>query len=286
MTLDELESAGVAELSEKLNAELFPGPPDEERDAYDAIRAMNWSTLKHMWTSPKECQFRMTTATDSEAFTFGRAGHMCVLEPERFERSFGVYDGTFDKRHKAFQAWFAEHPGLTPLKPAHMDSVRRIRDAVYAHSDAAELLRGGRREEAIQWQDEATGIACKARLDYARPDMVVELKSTKDTERRWFTNDAAKFLYHGQLAWYFDGARASRATSADSALPPIIAVEKDPPHDVAVVTPGAETIAVGRDLYRHLLTKFVECTAADWWPGKAPTPWQLDLPPWAPGMDL
>lgn len=280
-------SATVVELSGRLNEQLFVEPPPEPKDPYVAIAAMNWSTLKHMYTSPKECQHRMATPSrDTAHFVFGRAAHMAVLEPEKFDSCFGVYDGVHDKRHKAFQAWFAENPGKKPLKQQQMDLARAVADAVFSHPEARALIGGGRREEIIRWEDEETGMACKARMDYVRPDMILELKSTKDIEQQWFTRDAAKYLYHGQVAFYHDGATRARAISASAKLPPIIAVEKEPPHDTAVIWVPPDTIEIGRGLYRHLLNKYLECTAADWWPGKAPTAWYLDLPPWAPGMEL
>ena len=57
-------------------------------------------------------------------------------------------------------------------------------------------------------------------LDAVAPDRVVDLKTTRDMSK--FPRDAANLLYHGQMAWYLDGAiaasalRRSRAAAASA----------------------------------------------------------------------
>ena len=160
-----------------------------------------------------------------------------------------------------------------------MDQALGIRDAVHRNRDAHRLLTGGRSEETITWMD-PSGIQCKARLDYVRPDGVVELKSTRDIGEREFIKQACQLLYHGQGAFYHDGAAESRAT-VPIEYPYIIAVEKEPPHDCGVYQLTPEWMEAGRGLYQHLLQQYSDCLAADWWPGKVPSIARPGLPSWA-----
>lgn len=49
-------------------------------------------------------------------------------------------------------------------------------------SDAAELLTGGDSEVSIFWEDEATGIQCKGRLDKLKPNHIMDPKSFSNSQ--------------------------------------------------------------------------------------------------------
>jgi exodeoxyribonuclease VIII len=252
-----------------------------DRDDYDAIEAMNWSSLKLLHTSPLYYRHRLAEPQpEKRHFVQGTADHCAVLEPEFLEQRFGVYDGTHDKRHNAYKEWVAEHTGLKPLKQKEMDQALGIREAVHRNRDAHRLLTGGRAEETITWLD-PSGIKCKARLDYVRPNAVVELKSTRDIGQREFVKQACQLLYHGQAAWYHYGAIEARAIITESEYPYVIAVEKEPPYDCGVYHLTPEWIEAGAELVRSLLKKYSDCMAADWWPGKVPAIAYPGLPSWA-----
>lgn len=271
----------VTDLSSKLAAEL-DRPEPEPPDHYTAIAAMNWSSLKLMADSPLEFHYhRDVPRADTPHFALGRACHCLILEPDEFAGRFGVYDAAFDKRHKAFQEWLAENPGKTPLKQKAWDDAHYAAEAVRKHPEASAVLRGGRYEETITWTDEATGVACKARLDYVCPTGLRELKTTTDIREEAFSKDATNMLYYGQLAWYDNGARASRAIGADAELPLVIAIEKTAPYDVGVYEVPLGTMDLGRSLCSSLLRSYTQCLDADWWPGKMPGRGQLTLKPWA-----
>ena len=63
------------------------------REEYEAIDAVNWSTLKVLGKSPAHYLQRMAgeESEDTEARQRGRVLHMAVFEPERFARSVVVY---------------------------------------------------------------------------------------------------------------------------------------------------------------------------------------------------
>jgi hypothetical protein len=123
-------------------------------------------------------------------------------------------------------------------------------------------------------------------LDCITPQRVIDLKTTKDPLPRLFARDAARYLYHGQIAWYHDGAIASGALASHAAGPPmIVAVQTVEPYDVAVYFVSEATLEAGRALVRRLIDRLAACQAADIWPGVAPEPVWLELPRWADERD-
>jgi hypothetical protein len=251
---------------------------DEPR-GYSLIKAVNFSSLKYLAVSPKLYRYRLTHPEPQKpAFTFGGAFHTLVLEPERFDERYAVYDGR--RIGKEWDAWRAEHEGVEALKPDELVAVHAMADAVRSHRVARKLLIGGRREEIVVWTDEPTGLACKGRLDMLRPDFLIDLKSAHDPtpdafQRAAFNNGAIT-----QVAFYQDGAVAARLL--DGRINPyVIAVEKDPPYDVAVYQLDDEALAVGRSIYRRLMDRLLQCIEADHWPGCAPDVQTLSAPRWA-----
>jgi hypothetical protein len=162
----------------------------------------------------------------------------------------------------------------------------RLADAVRSHPAAARLIEVGRREEIIEWVDEETGIKCKARVDFISPFYVLDLKSTRHTTIRAINADFARYLYHGQLAFYHDGAITARRIPREMPEGPYtIAVQTVEPHDVVPGRLMREDLEKGRALYRSLLRRYAACQAAEYWPGLAADVIDLDLPAWAPGGD-
>ena len=255
---------------------------DAARDTYDQLQALNWSSLKALNRSPLHFRWlRDHPEPDKPAYALGRAAHCAILEPAEFSSRYAVYSGRRDARTRAYQEWQAKHPGVTALRESDYDAVMAMAEAVRNHRVASRHLQGGRAEETITWTDPRSKLLCKGRLDYVRPDGLVDLKTTsKIAPDRWL-RDCATYLYHGQVAWYHNGATLAGAISRDADLPVIIAVETSAPYDVAVYRMTHEAMSTGLDLVRALLDRYVACTAADLWPGVAPEEIPLELPSWA-----
>lgn len=253
---------------------------------YTKIPGLNWSSLKHLVESPRLFQLRLTEPeADSAVFLFGRALHCQVLEPERFGSAYAPMPAFGDLRFKenkeAKAKWEADkRPGVEYLSAAEWEAIGQMHSALLAHRVARELLTGVRFEELVTWTDKATGLLCKSRQDCIGPRRIVDLKSARRVGRRYL-GDAADYLYHGQLAFYHDGAIASGALPPDADRPVLIAALKEAPWDVQCLQMTEATLEAGRALYRSCLRRFQECEAADVWPGVAPDLQDWDLPAWA-----
>jgi hypothetical protein len=248
---------------------------------YADIKAVNWSSLKHMAVSPLLYRYRLEHPESRKpAFTFGGAVHTLVLEPEYFDARYAECDVVRNAKHEKFKAWMEEHAGAEAMTPHEMKCIRAMATAVLDDRTAGPLVRGGRREEVVTWTDEVTGLACKGRLDYIRPECFLELKTARDCEPRKFERAAFEYGYVAQTAFYHDGGIAARLIDGRE-LPIVVAVGKTAPHHVVTFRLKQETLEAGRAQYRKLLQRLVECTEAKVWPGIAPGMQELGLPPWA-----
>ena len=267
------------------------------------IARLNWSSLKHLAISPRMLQWRLThPLADTPALALGRAIHCLILEPQEFDARWTVA-GPCGAAKKSGEVcgnqgslyscgvWYCKvknhaptsagdlPDGIESITGEQRETAKICAEQIKAHRVASETLRGGRPEEALEWQTETT--ACKGRLDFLRPDYVADLKTTCETTPREFTGQAARMQYHGQLAWYHDGAIAAGRLPADAKLPRIVTVETVEPYDVAVYQFTPEALDAGRSVYRTLLARYLECVACDYWPGHSPDLRTLDLPHWA-----
>ena len=252
---------------------------------YDEIKAISWSSLRHMATSPLLYKWRLDhPREDTATLIVGSAIHCAILEPDKFSARYAVY--AEGRRGKAWDEWQAEHHGVASLKPAELERINATAKAVRGHKVASRILSACRKEEPLTWVDPVTGLACKGRVDAISPVYVADLKSARDVDPHRFTRHAAAMLYFGQLAWYGDGAIVAGRIPRDAALPYIVAAQSDEPYDVAVYQLSPEAMIAGRTLYCRLLQRLLQCTEANWWPGVAPDLEYLSLPPWAEGQSI
>jgi hypothetical protein len=255
------------------------------RAAYEAIDAWNFSRIKHLRESPLRFHHRKDHhEDDSDALRLGRATHTAVFEPDRFPLEYIVWTG--DRRAgKEWEAFRGAGGGRTILTESQYGRALGIRDAVRAHPLASVYLRRGEPEKTLTWTDDATGLACKARLDWLAGDLpcVVDLKTARTIEASAFGRSAARLGYHNQLAFYSAGAVANELLIEPRAL--IIAVEQEPPHEVAIFRLDGNALACGAEENAALLAKLKTCIDTNAWPGRYETEQDLALPHWLFGDD-
>ena len=260
-------------------------PPEYvSREAYDAIEAVNISTLKTMAISPRHYQHALTTPrADTDAMRLGRLMHALVFEPDTIDAHWVVWDGG-RRAGKEWEAFLRANEGKEIIRaPEDWDSAEAVAAAVRAHPAAERYLRDGRPEQTLQWTDAETGLACKGRMDWITPGgIIVDLKTSRDITPRTVARQLAALSYHAQAAFYCDGAKVLTHWSHGFVW---IYVEQSAPYDVAVYTCPTDVLLAGRDLYRGWLRRVAECRETNVWPGVAPTELEMQLPAWACGAN-
>lgn len=187
--------------------------------------------------------------------------------------------------------WLKNNGDRTVLTPEQWDQLHRMRDAVMAHPAARGVLERGN-------------------------NMVVDLKTTDDASLEGFSKSIANWRYDVQHPYYLDGLREaisqSGGTLPDEAIAGaaelsaywidketgvlcrcrpdfwrgepnhfiFIAVEKKPPYAVGVYRLDAESVDLGRAVYRADLKRYAECKANDNWPGYGDKIQTISVPGW------
>ena len=262
-------------------------------DEYQAIEAINFSTLKSMRESPLHYLHTSTATREETAAMFlGSAVHCAVLEPDRFAAEYVStpeepdFGDCRNKTNKAARDQWREqsatkNAGKKVISATDLDRLREIRDRVFAHPDARDLLSHGKAEHTIQWVDPYTKLACKGRLDWLREDCIVGLKTTKSNNFRSFQRSVEDYGYLLQWAWYQFGAALDLSLKLRRATMFEICVESTAPHDVVVYRVPQELIDDAVEENRELLARVAECKKSGIWPGRAPGIVEFHRAAWA-----
>lgn len=218
---------------------------------------------------------------ETPAFKFGKALHMGIFEPDRYVATYIIEPKFGGKGAKARQAaWRSEHAGRIFISAKDDALVQNMMAAVYRHPAASRIVMDGAGEVSLSWRDEITGLMCQARGDYyvKKRRLVADLKSTDDASEEEFGRSAARYRYHVQDALYRMGFAACGEPIDHFA---IIAVEKDPPHAVAVYTLDEDAVRKGYEATRRDMDRLKECLEKNHWPSYGDGVNELPLPPWA-----
>lgn len=256
---------------------------------YDTLQGWRWTQIKLLDKSPLHLRWYLdhpeARRTSSELRLL-RAVHAKVLERHTFNEAWGVYNGR--QYGKAWESWQEEHPGKEALTAEQLEEVEAIAKAVLDHPEAQELLSEGHGEVTLCWVDQETGLQCKGRLDWLRPGWVLDMKTTT-TESRLFGQLVATHLWHGQAAHYLSGLEHHGWDRRDITAA-YIAVERKPPHDVALFEADQGrphgALYAGEVLRQELMEQLKGCVVHDSWPGREPSMGLVELPAYAlPDID-
>jgi hypothetical protein len=215
------------------------------------------------------------TARDSAAFDLGRAVHRAVLGcggdyvaiPDELLSDDGAI------RSKVAREWVADARarGLTPLKREVIDQVQAVAASVSQRlADMGIRLDPARSE--VTALAEVDGVWCRARIDNLpeRGSVFYDLKTTTDAGADAVIRAVEVYGYDLQMAHY---QAVLEAATGERRRARLIFVEKDPPHEVAVVEllddPDADSdwMRAARAKAAHARRLWAECLRTEDWPG-------------------
>jgi len=241
---------------------------------YHDHEAISNSLITKILKSPAHAKayldgFKETTP----AMAFGSAFHSCVLEPEKFNEDYAVFEG--DKRKKEDKARFEEMvaSGKTIITADDFNTITNMATAINDHDIARALLANGLPEQSVFWTDKITGMECKCRPDWWDNDTLVDLKTTDDASPSGFARSVATYGYHTQAAHYMAGTGASRFV--------FIAVEKKPPYAIGVYVLDDVALDEGWRKVVHAIGYWKACCEIGTYPSYQDEIVTLSLPRWA-----
>ena len=264
---------------------IYPGL---SRAEYDGIDAINFSLLKHMRRSPAHLQHEAVMPQESsDAQVLGQLVHtVCLAKSATMDR-FAVAPKC-DKRTKAGKAEYAEFVASSAGKPMvdadDLATAFAIRAALERHPAANDLLygEGVQYEVGIIWNDPVSGLPCKGLVDcLTAGGVIVDLKSTLDASPGGFGREAAKYLYHAQMAWYWQGLMIVGDGACESKFPVMVAVEKSGLHATGVYGMAVEHIQAGYAAHSQWMSDYAACAKSGVWPAYSNEIVPLQLPAWA-----
>ena len=263
---------------------MYLGVTDREYHSLIAASNSNLGTMNRSAAHLK-WSFDNPRTTTTAAFTLGSAAHSAILEPEIFVEEY-VMGPEGDKRKKIVkEEWveLEEKYGMGfVLKQSEFLACEGMRDAVMNHQAASDLLyASGDSEVTLIWDDPATGVRCKARIDRLPHDGALgvgDLKTTKDASKRAFAKSLWAYGYHRQAAHYLNGLEVLGYKRHGFTF---VAVEKEPPYGVAVYAIDSGSIDAGDHQLKRLLQEYKQCNESGVWPAYPTTTQDIAIPPWA-----
>jgi len=241
---------------------IYPNVPQGE---YASWKAASYSTVSPYFRSAAHGHYEeMHPRPSTDAQSLGTAAHMAILEPARFakvvQRPASLEGGKGKVAQQARANWERLHAGDEWVSADEYDFATQMRDSVYSHASAAEILKApGLHEVCLVWIDFEYRVKCKAKLDilalWNGYRIIGDLKSCRDARPRAAASSMHKYDYHRQAAWYLAGASALDPQERNFVQ---IAVENDPPFGVAVYQLDGSDIQQGHDEMRLALSRYVK----------------------------
>lgn len=216
---------------------------------------------------------------DTDALTVGSYAHALVFQPHEIDRLFlrlPKMDRRTTEGRAAYDAALrrAERNGVRIVTEQQASLAQAMANAVLAHAGARRLLTiVNRREITIIGRVAGHLAKCKvdaARLDEPREDagpdddapgaILIDLKTSEDASPRAFAASAAKYGYFHQAAWYSTLVESLGWRVDEFA---IIAVEKSPPHLVAVYSIDGDAKEIAAQRFPTLLERWDRVKSGD-----------------------
>lgn len=252
---------------------------DLTNEAYHAHPAIGASMLEDFRESRRlyEGRYVLKTIpprTPSPAMELGTWIHTRLLEPERYFASLAdplpdvAPDGKKWLRRKGsdHEKWWAEElakrDGMIAIDEETRQLIEDVAASVLAKPWAKPLLSGaGQAEYSIFWTDEETRLRLKCRVDWFRPIVSLDFKTTENASPGKFVKACVALGYHRKRAHYLAGIRDF--TGDKRARMVHLAVGTTPPYSAGAYEIGDTDRYVNASLglieWRHDLKALAHC---------------------------
>ena len=243
------------------------------------------SGLKKIKQSP--LHFIEEEKKETEAMTFGSAYHTLILEPEKFDKKYYVFDETEilqilisegsqkPRGTNKYKEWYqiemdkAAGKELIELPAFHL--LESMKKRLFSHRYVKSLLTNGEAEKSIYTTiglEVGGSVNVKIRPDYLKQNkrIIVDLKTTSDASVNGFPRNAAEYDYHIQSALYTDIMELIEGKSMPWEFF-FIAQEKTRPFAFNIFLASPQFQSQGRYEYEKLLTLYKYCKENNRWPG-------------------
>jgi hypothetical protein len=249
-------------------------------EQYRAHPAANYSVLKHASRSAAHMAEAMQPTEPNAAMLLGSLTDWLLFSEGKDQR-FAVAPRCDRRTKEGKEMWqrFADASiGKVVIDQEDLWKAEAMVQAIRRNQTAMALISGNQYQVPIVWEDEDTGVECKALLDSVTPKVTItDLKTTQNADWREFSRSCANFGYYMQAAYYID---AYKAATGEELPYTFIAVENTKPHAVAVYRLDDAAIEAGRQRYKDALSLYAECKKNGCWPAYPEHLQVLEMPGW------
>lgn len=204
---------------------------------------------------------------DKEAFIIGELVHTLLLEPGLYPENFYAMpkvNRTTKAGKAAYEEAINEAGEKTLINSDQLELALAMVDSLKSNQVVRDVMKGDLKiEHSIFWEDQETGILCKARPDIWNSPLVGDLKTTKDASYRGFQSAAMANGYFLQAGMIYEACKAVGIPFEKFLF---MCVEKVKPHPTGFYLLDDEALQFGIDLFHQLLRQYAECKYKDEWP--------------------
>ena|ERR1700753_1528167 len=222
---------------------------------------------------------------ESAAFDLGTAVHTMVFEPDEFKNRFHCVIEVPNKNTTIGKAAFIgmkkAAAGRIVLDKEQQDTIHWMSANITSHAmwKSVKGDRTGCIEDSLAWIDQETGVLLRSRPDFYTDDIIIDLKTTKDSSPHAFQKAVADYSYHRQGALSTDGL--SILTNKEYRNVILFVVDKKPPHFVRCYVMTDNALNQGKYEYKYAAHQYKKCIDSGIWESYPEIIEDLDLPNWA-----
>lgn len=220
----------------------------------DGELVLSMRNLKWCWDHEQE---------DTDDLLLGRAIHCMLFEPGDFERRYVAWEEGRARRGKDYEAFRRDNWGKEVLSHSQLETAEAAALEFVADPIVKDLISSGRSE--VTAFKVVSGIQCRGRLDWiATGRCIVDLKTSKDISPRAFGYDFYKYHYDIKLGLY---RRWLSQLTGRSWPVMLIALEKKPPYEIAVIPIQDAVLDYGAEKGLKIIKRVRQCIESGSWPG-------------------
>lgn len=221
----------------------------------------------------------------TDAFDLGSAVHTLVFEPDEFAKRFYCIHEV-PKRNTtigkaAYIGMEKAAAGRVILDKTDRETAAWMALNITSHSvwKSQKGNKSGCIEDSLAWIDSESGILLRSRPDFYTDDIIIDLKTTKDSSPHAFQKAVSDYAYHRQGALAIDGL--TKLTGRPYTDVVLFVVDKNPPHFVRCYVMTENAISQGRYEYKYAAAEYQRCISTGVWEAYPEIIEDLDIPSWS-----
>lgn len=242
---------------------------------YHAYPAYSKSGLDLIDRSPYHYHLR-TPKKATRPMEIGTAIHCAILEPERFAKEYMLLRDVTDRRQSEYKEAVKVYGSERTLSGPEADKVSTMQETVLSRHQG--LSDPDYTELSLFAKCPKTGLMIKARLDWIKAGLAIDLKKTQDVRPFELAKSITNYRYHVQDRFYSYVYKLATGESLKDFI--FLFVEEEFPHATVLAPLDSLAREVGEYKMWKNMETVVDCESDNHWP-QPESPEELSITNWA-----